>query len=55
MLLQSYEDEIFILPSIPPSWREGEVSGLRARGGFEINLWLGWKAEHNPGYQVKPE
>lgn len=51
MLLQSYEDEIFILPSIPPSWKKGEVSGLRARGGFEISL--NWDEHQNIILDVK--
>lgn len=51
MLLQSYEDEIFILPSIPPSWKKGEASGLRARGGFEISL--NWDEHQNIILDVK--
>lgn len=51
MLLQSYEDEIFILPSIPPSWKKGEVSGLRARGGFEISL--NWDEHQNIILDIK--
>ena len=38
MLLQSHLGYIHILPSLPESWSEGEISGLLARGNFEVSL-----------------
>jgi alpha-L-fucosidase 2 len=38
MLVQSFNDEIFILPALPESWREGDFKGVCTRNGFELNL-----------------
>jgi alpha-L-fucosidase 2 len=44
MLVQSQNDEIILLPALPKEWTTGSVTGLRARGGFVVNVdWSGGK------------
>ena len=51
MLLQSHDGAIHILPALPDNWRDGLVTGLIARGGYEIDI--AWKDKHVTRVKIK--
>lgn len=52
MLLQSDGEEIELLPALPSSWLNGAIRGLRARGGFTVDI--GWREGRLDQARIRP-
>jgi alpha-L-fucosidase 2 len=46
MLLQDAYEQLHLLPAVPSGWADGSVSGMRARGGYTVDMtWRGGRLQ----------
>ncbi len=49
LFLQSQADSLYLLPALPSAWKEGYITGLLARGNFEVDIHY---ADHTLDYAI---
>lgn len=53
MLVQSFGDEVILLPALPKEWKTGELTGLFIRGGHKVRL--AWRDGRLTRFEVIPK
>lgn len=53
MLMQSHEGKIRLMPAMPKAWHSGSIRGLKARGGYEIEM--SWEEGRIKSLRIKSQ